>query len=217
MAVDLQHPGQVGGHGGGDLLERAGELVELLAAGVADRVGGAVEQHLAGEHEAVADNLHVVALAQHLAQAAEEFGAVARQFAGARGQRQVELLAEFVELQILVADRGLGGAEGVVEFVELGAQRGELAVEQLHLRNRALRQFGLFLERGAGGVERAGEARGLRFELGLEALQRGDVVDQAGGFFVAGEARRFGGVEFELQRRAGLAAAGERGGQLAEL
>ena len=95
VAVDLEHPGQLGRDLADDLLERAGQLGQLVAAARLDVGRAAGEQHLRLEHEPVADDPHVLAVAQGPPQLAEELRAVLRQLLDLAGQRDVEPLAEF--------------------------------------------------------------------------------------------------------------------------
>ena len=101
VAVDAQHPGDVGRDLLVEVEQRAGELVELGAALRAEHRLAGVEEHFGLEHEAVADDADVRPVAEDLAQPAEEVGAIAREFLHPLGQRHVEPLAE-------IGDPGLG-------------------------------------------------------------------------------------------------------------
>ena len=74
------------------------------ASGFSSGLAGG-KQHFRLEHEAVADDAHVLAVAEDLAQAAEEIGAVARQLLHPLRQRHVEPGAEIGDagLAVLVA------------------------------------------------------------------------------------------------------------------
>ena len=123
-----------------ELDQRAGELVELGAAlGLVERGLAGIEEHLGLEHEAVADDADVGPVAENGAQPPEEVGAVARQFLHPLRQRHVEPLAEIGDagLQFLVLL--LGRIERLFERGELAAQRRDLLVEHLDLRQRARR------------------------------------------------------------------------------
>ncbi len=63
-----------------EFLDRVGELVELALAVRVDLFGAGGKQDFRLEDEAVADDPDIGALRQDLAQAAEEVGAVTRQF-----------------------------------------------------------------------------------------------------------------------------------------
>ena len=121
MAVDAEHPGNVARDLGLELLQGVGELVELRR-GLRLEVGGAgVEQHVGGEDEAVADHLELGTGAEHLAQLAEEVGAIARKLLHLLGERHVQALAEIGDLDLAVAVLGLGGVERLLQRRELGA------------------------------------------------------------------------------------------------
>ena len=103
MAIDPQHPGDVGGNFALELPEGLGKLVHFDEPGRID-VGRALgEQHFRLEDEAVADHQDVGALAEDLAQAPEEFRAVARQLLDALRQRRIEPLAEIDDLRLVGA------------------------------------------------------------------------------------------------------------------
>ena len=80
MAVDAQHPGNIGR----DLLFQLDQcvrhLVEFGAAfGLEIGLAG-VEEHLGLQHETVADHTHVRAVTEDLTKLAKEIGTVALQF-----------------------------------------------------------------------------------------------------------------------------------------
>ena len=104
VAVDAQHPGDIGRDFLAQFEDRGGDLVDFGARlrpqlGLAD-----LEQQFGLQHEAVADNADVGTVAEDFAQAAEEVGAVFGQFLDLLRQRQIEPLAEIgdVGLRFLV-------------------------------------------------------------------------------------------------------------------
>ena len=98
-----------------------------------------VEEHLRLEHEAVADDADVGAVAEDLAQPAEEIRTVARQFLHALRQRDIQPLAEIGDARLRFLVLLLGGVERFFERGELAAQRGDLLVENLDLRDARAR------------------------------------------------------------------------------
>ena len=135
VAVDAQHPGDVRR----DFLAAARRSASASLSsstwpcGV-DLVGAGGEEHLRLEDEAVADDADVGTVAEDLAQAAEEVGAVARQLLDALGERDVQPPAEIGDLGLAFLVARLGGVERVLERGDLAAQRRDLLVEQLDLR-----------------------------------------------------------------------------------
>src|SRR5450755_4242397 len=94
MAIDPQHPGDLGR----DLLVEFGQgapdLFELGAAlGQEHRLPG-VEEYFGLEYEAVADDADVRPVAENGAQPSEELRAITRQFLNALCQRDVQALTE---------------------------------------------------------------------------------------------------------------------------
>ena len=128
-----------------------GELVELGAAFRPQHRRAAIEEDFRLEHEAVADDADVGAVAEDFAQLAEEIRAVARQFLHPLRQRDVQALAEVGDVQLGVLFLLLGGAERVLERGDLPAQRADLLVEVFDLgdgaRGRRLLQIDLRVER----------------------------------------------------------------------
>ena len=139
MAVDPQHPGDLARDLLVELDQRGGELVEFGAAFRQQQRLAGVEEHFGLEHEAVADDADVRPVAEDGAQAAEEFRAVARQFLHALRQRDVEPLAEIGDAALRFLVALLGGIERLFERGELAAQRADLLVQHLDLRQRARR------------------------------------------------------------------------------
>ena len=82
-----------------------------------------VEEQFGLEHEAVADDADVRPVAENFAQAAEEVGAVARQFLHALRQREIEPLAE-------IGDPGLRFLVLLLGDIERAFERGELAAQR---------------------------------------------------------------------------------------
>ena len=140
MAVDAEHPGNVGRDFGRELVHRGGELGELLGALGIDRRLAGIEQHFGLEHEAVADDADVGAAFEDFAQAAEEVGAVAREVGDALGEGDVEPAAEVGDRGAALAVADFRCLERLLERRDLGAERGELLVEQRDLGLRFARQ-----------------------------------------------------------------------------
>ena len=120
-----------------ELEQRGRELVELGAAFRPQHRCAAVEEHFGLEHEAVADDADVGAIAEDFAQLAEEVRPVARQFLHALRQRDVQALAEVGDVQLGVLLLLLGSAERLLERADLAAQRADLLIENLDLRDGA--------------------------------------------------------------------------------
>ena len=115
MAVDLQDPRQLGRDLDHDLPEHLGELRQALVALRLQPVGGGGEQHLGLEDEAVADDGEVAPLAQHLAEPAEELGAVGGELLDLGGERHVEALAEVGDGDLLLLALELRGLQGLFD------------------------------------------------------------------------------------------------------
>ena len=119
------------------LMVTASAVICVLAGrrqiGAADR-----EQHLALEHEAVADDLDARPVRQHVTQLAEELAAIALQLLDLRRQRHVQLLAEIGDLRVLVAALRLRQIERLGDRGELRLQLVHLLVEQRDLRARRI-------------------------------------------------------------------------------
>ena len=107
-----------------------------------DDVRAAGEQHLGLEHEPVADDPHVRAVAQGLAQLAEELRAVLRQLLDLARQRDVEPLAEIGDGVALRVDLRLLEVERLVQGRELLAQRRDLLGQHPHLLHRIVARAG---------------------------------------------------------------------------
>jgi hypothetical protein len=111
----------------------------------------------AWKDEAVADDAHVAAVAERLADLAEELGAVARQLLDLAGEREVEPPAEIDDLRLLFLGLEVGGVERGLEPAELLLQRVDLPRQQVDARLRVGAELAL-------GGERGGAARALRLE-----------------------------------------------------
>ncbi len=152
MAVDPEDPIELGGNLARELQECARQPRQLGLALFAQLGRSGFEQHLGLEHEAVADDADVRVLAEDLAQAAEELGAVARQFLHLAGERDVEAPAEVGDLDLLLLVLRIGGVENFVQPRQLLAQGRDLPVQEIDLALGRLGQLGLggrrFLRRG---------------------------------------------------------------------
>ena len=137
-----------------DVEQDGGDLVELGAAFRLEHRLSGVEEHLGLQHEAVADDADVRAVAENAAQPSEEVGAVARQLLHPLGQRHVEPLAEVGDAGLRILVLLLRDFERLLERAELAAQRRDLLVEHFDLGQRAERNLLL-------GVELAGQFVGL--------------------------------------------------------
>ncbi len=133
----------------GDVEQHRCDLVELGAALRLEHRLPGVEEHLGLQHEAVADDADIRAVAENVAQPSEEVGAEARQFLHALGQRHVEPLAEIGEAGLRILVLLLRYVERLLQRAKLAAQRRNLLVEHLDLGQRAERDLLL-------GVELAG-------------------------------------------------------------
>ena len=149
MTVDPQDPIDIRWDAGGDFLQGVGEGGELLLPLLADLRRAGAEEHFRLEDEAVADDLDVGAVAQHLAQLAEEFGAIAGELLDLVGERLVEPLAEIDHLDLARLGLGLRGVQRGDEPGQLLAQRQELGVQHLDLELRFRAQAPLLIGLGA--------------------------------------------------------------------
>ncbi len=173
------------GNLGGRRLQGLGHLDDLLAALFAQfgRTGG--EQDLRLENEAVADDADAGLIAEHLAQFAEELGAVARQFLDLARQRRVQPVAERNDLRLLLRVLLLRRVQRGIEPRDLLAQHRRLLVQQRQLGAGAFREVALFYERRfgllAGRLRRVDldrQRRGLALQFFLQCLQGSDVAGQ---------------------------------------
>src|SRR5580704_5702711 len=166
MAIDPKHPGDLARDFLVEIEQRGCERIELEASlGLEHRLAG-VEEHFRLEHEAVADDADIGPIAKNSAQPSEEIGSIARQLLDALSQSDVQALAEIgnLDLRLLVLLRR--GVERVLQGRKLAAQRRDLLVEHLDLRQGAPRDL-LF------SVERAAQRRYLA--LGVEVSAAGFV------------------------------------------
>ena len=148
------------------------------------------EQHVGGKHEAVADDVEVRAGAEHLAQLAEEIGAVARKLLHLLGKRDVQPLPEIGDLAWLSLSLASEASSASCKRGDLEPQRRELLVEDLDLGQRLVGDLLLLVElaaeRGCLGLgalglaallaEQPGEARILLVLVDERRLQRGETV-----------------------------------------
>src|ERR1700746_967106 len=132
MPVDAQYPIDVRRDLGGDRLQRSDHRCELFLRIVAEFSASRREEHLRLEHEAVADNADIRAITEDLAQSAEELRTIAGELLDLVDERQIEALAEFDDLSLLVLDLGFGGIEGRGNARELVAQRGDLRSQRVN-------------------------------------------------------------------------------------
>ena len=147
-----------------DVEQRRRDLVEFGAAlGLEHRLAG-VEEHLRLQHETVADDADIGAVAEDVAQPAEEVGAIARQFLHALRQRHVQPLAEVGDARLRLLVLFLRDVQRLFQRAELAAQRRDLLVEHFDLGERAERDLLL-------GVELAGQVVRLVLRGGVAAAQ----------------------------------------------
>ena len=179
VAVDAQHPRQVLRNPGRDLVQGPRQLGELPLARFAELGRAGLEQDLRLEHEAVADDAHVLTVAEHLAQPAEELRTVARQLLHLGGERDVQAPAKVGDLDLLLLVRGLGHLQRGRQIGELLAQRHDLAVEQQELRLGRVGQLFLLAHVGFG-------FRQLGHEVVVQGLQDGDVLELGLDFLLVG-------------------------------
>ncbi len=111
VAVDLQRPVDLGRDGALQLDNGGRQLVDGGEAFHRHVRLARREQHLGLEHETVADDADVLAVAQQLAQAAEEVGAVALQLLHLLGQHHVEAGAEIGDARLALLVLGLRGTD----------------------------------------------------------------------------------------------------------
>ena len=223
MAVDAQHPVDVRGNLAAQFRQRAGQARQLRFASRAQLVRRAREQQARWHHEAVANDLDVLAVAQHFAQAAEELRAVLGQLVHPVGQRQVQLLAEVLDLHVLADVLRLRDFQRLGDIRQLLTHGGQLAIQQLDLRRRLRRQLGLHGQLVLVLLQ-LGQARGdLGFQLHLQRLQAGQVGAEAVHLLLVLLQRAVCGVEFALRGLelcgkgvARFRGAAERGRQLAD-
>ena len=115
------------------------------ASGFSDR-GAGREQHLGLEHEPVADHADIRAVAEDLAEAAEEVGPVAGEFLDLLRQRDVQPASELGDARLGFPVAALGGRERILQGGELAAHGADLLVQQVDLGQRPLGGAALRLE-----------------------------------------------------------------------
>src|ERR1700727_2107007 len=147
MAVDAQDPGNVRRYLTFEIDDRSAEIVQRLMTGGADLGFARIEQDRGFEDETVADHPDARPRAKDLAQAAEEIGAIARQFLHLLRQRGVQPGAEIGDLGLRVLARRLGSRERVLDRRQLAAQRRYLLLENIDLRECPRRNILLRFER----------------------------------------------------------------------
>ena len=112
-------------------------------------------------------------VAENGAQPAEEFRAVARQFLHPLRQRDVQPLAEIGDLALRFLVALLGGVERFFQRGKLAAQRADLLVQHLDLRQRPRRHLLFGIQRL---VEFAGAAGGVVAGAGEALIEALDAV-----------------------------------------
>ena len=172
------------------VLKRGCELVELRIACRIQLRGAALEKDLGLKHEAVANHLDVVPLAQRFFQLAEEVGPVLRKLLHALGECHVEPLPEVGDLRLRCLIALVGVAERVLQRGELLAQRDDLLVQQFDLSQRLRRDAALLVKLfGDGGNPHLGAAA-IRAQEARQALllgfRRGKRRAKRGGFVQRG-------------------------------
>src|SRR5271170_565313 len=129
MPVHAQYPIDVQRDLVRDLLQRSDHRCELFLRIISEVGASWRKQHLRLEHEAVADYPDIRAIAEDLAQSAEKLGTIAGELLDFVDERQIEPLAKFDDLPLLVLDLGFGDIEGCRNARELVAQRGDLGIQ----------------------------------------------------------------------------------------
>ena len=190
MAVDPQHPADLARNLLVQIDQRGCELIQLGAALGQQQGLTGVKKYFRLEHETVADDADIGAIAQNGAQAAEEFRTVARQFLHALRQRDVQALAEIGDAALRFLVALFGDFQRFLERRKLAAQRADLLVQHLDLGERARghRLFGF--ERL---VELVGAALGVAAGAGQPLIEPLDAVALAlGGGEAGAQLRRPG-------------------------
>src|SRR5439155_7602791 len=91
------------------------------------------EQYFRLEDETVADHEDIGTLAEDLAQASEEFRAIARQLLDPLSQRRIESLAEIDDLRLVGARARFGVGQETGQGGDLPTQCRKLLIEQFDL------------------------------------------------------------------------------------
>ena len=134
--------------------EGRGDAVELAAGLAPQRRLAAWKKHLRLEDEAVADDAHVLPVAEDLAQAPEEVGAVAGELLHRCASATLRRLPRSA-MRAWLSGRGSRSRERLLEGRELPAHGGDLLVQDLDLIERAARRLPF-------GVERRSSSAGPR-------------------------------------------------------
>src|SRR5919198_1057289 len=138
VAVDPQHPGNLAGNFLFQFEQRDGEPVQLhQPLRFVERGPPRVEKHFRLEHKTVADDANVGAIAENGAQSSEEVGTVSREFLHPLRERYVQPLAQVGNAALRFLVLFLAGFECRFERPKLAAQRRNLLIEHLDLRQRA--------------------------------------------------------------------------------
>src|SRR4029453_15865280 len=137
VAIDPQHPGNLARNFLFQFEQRDGETVQLREA-LRFVEGGPprVEEHFRLEHETVADDANVGAIAENGAQSSEEVGTVSREFLHPLRERYVQPLAQVGNAALRFLVLFLAGFECRFERAKLAPQRRDLLIEHLDLRQR---------------------------------------------------------------------------------
>src|SRR6266480_1806814 len=195
MAVDPQHPGDFRRDLLVEINQRGGEFFQLRAAFRQQQRLTGVEKYFRLEYETVADDPDVRTIAEDGTQAAEEFRAIARQFLHPLRQRDVEPLAEIGDAALRFLVALFGRVERFLERSQLTAQRADLLVQHLDLRQRARGHAFLGFERL---VEFIGAALRIAAGAGKTVIEALDAGALALGGSKAGASLRELVVEIEL-------------------
>ncbi len=222
VAIDAQHPVYVLGDLAGQVLDHARELAQFRLAFRRNRGFAGTEQHFGLEHEPVAHHAHIRAAFQHRPELAEEIRTVTAEVLHALRKGDVQPAAEVGNLRLALRVLGLRGLQRLLERADLLAQRGQLLVEQCHLRLCLARQVGLLRElrvevrdfgilaRDAGASPRnfAREPVSLECRRRKRRLQRGEVgLEIAGiGLFELQQVAQLRDLRVEPRHRRVLAA-----------
>ena len=122
MSIDPEYPVEVLGNPRGQLDQGPGELADLPAPRLLQRRGARREQDLGLEDESVADDGDVPAIAERLAQPAEEFRAEARELLYFIYQGFVQALGQINDLNVALLRLDLRGFKRRGNAGELLAQ-----------------------------------------------------------------------------------------------
>src|SRR5271170_5501832 len=112
MPVHAQYPIDVQRDLVRDLLQRSDHRRELLLRIISEVGASRRKQHLRLEHKTVADYPDIRAIAEDLAQSAEELVTIAGELLDFVDERQIEALAKLDDLPLLVLGLGFRSIEG---------------------------------------------------------------------------------------------------------